>query len=408
MVRVYFDSLPPFFDYVKLDARLRALVEVAVGGRKRLARELFTDSAHYEVFNHLKKRPAEVMAGQRYVVLRYSWRRRYDKTSTYYVVGINSDGKLFINKLASVPWPEERAGGCGCVELHVVRDEAVMNVMGFDVDLEQSNVRSIPIEAGVLRYRLQGDLVLEAGPIKDVGEAYETELRWFLASELERHMSFVLARRASLVLSSRGISTSLRGERVVFEAIPRRTSSRRKEELVDKVGRLLSRELYYQDMGEALVERRFGESAGADKVSMSIYLTAGTIGSGYDAYAIELKPSAVAVLRAVEEAVRSIKFEAAKRVVHFGRHRLEVEAFPPRLTLLLKSPASDPEGLEERLVLSFQPSQLHVVPCELRVSHPEHGTVRYEVAQGLVATLRSVRTDPDFDLRLSHYSLKHL
>jgi len=342
------------------------------------------------------------------VVLRYSWRRRYDKTSTYYVVGINSDGKLFINKLASAPRPDERLGSRGCVELYAIRDETVTWVMGFDVDLEQSNVRSIPVEPRRVRYRVQGDLVVEAEPIEDARRSYESELKWFLTSELERHMSTVLAQRASLVLSSRGISTSIRGERVVFEAIPRRTSSRRKEELVDKVGRLLSRELYYQDMGEELVERRFGESAGADKVSMSIYLTAGTIGSGYEAYAIELKPSAVAVLRAVEEAMKSIEIDAGRRVIHFGRHRLEVDAFPPRLTLLLKSPARDPEGLEERLILSFQPSQLRIVPCELKVSHPEHGTVRYEVTQGLEVALGSVRTDPDFDLRLSHYSLKHL
>jgi len=406
--RVYFDSLPPFFDYVKLDGRLQALVEAAVSGRKGLARGLFTNEVHFEVFKHLKKRPAEVMAGQRYVVLRYEWKRKYNRTSTYYVAGINSDGKLFINKLDSVPWPGERVGSCGCVELHVVKDEAVMNVMGFDVDLENSNVKSIPVDVRMLRYRLQGDLVLEAMPVSDVRGEYESGLRWFLRSELERHMSSVLALRASLALSSHGISASVERGTVVFEAVPRRAPKERREELIGKVCRLLERELYYHDVGDALVEQRPGELVKASEASFMVRPARGTQGSGYEAYAIDLSPSATSVLRAVEEAVRSIRFEAARRVVHFGRHRLEVEAFPPRLTLLLESPTRDPEGLGERLVLSFQPSQLHVVPCELRVSHPEHGAVRYEVTQGLVATLRSVRTDPDFDIRLSYYSLKHL
>jgi len=411
------DLLSSFFDAVDLVEELRPFVRLAVAGRKRRTKEMFTNKAHYEVFKHLRRRPFEVRMSRRYVLLRYDWNVMDRTRVTNYVVGVNSDGKLFINKLFFPPAHRSSLGEHLGVKVTASYDCDFMEVMGFDCDLEVSPVKSIPAPAPdggwhAARYRLQGDLVLFAQPVGDVRSVYRAVVEERATEFVTRELSNMLIDRISLVLAAHSISARRRrgrsGDMLIVEAVPYRSSEEERERAVRKLFKLIERELYYDDVARGVVMA--GQADCAESARIYIGQTRDSTTSQYLAYAIEARPSSTAILRSVREVVNGLDLRAGRRVVHFGRHKVVIaHAYPSRFTAAVRLPVHDPEGLEEPRLFHFEEPRLYVEPGgEVEVHHPEHGVAKYDVVKGLEASLASVSVDPIFDLRLSHYSLKHL
>jgi hypothetical protein len=421
------DSLSTFFSRVDPEPILRAFLAEYRGGRRRRVRQLFTNDIHFEVFKHLPKRSAKVYVSKSYVVLEFHFKvrdrwAREDFTihESYYVIGVNTDGKLFINKLERRPAAEGLADtlvgwGRDVVEFHATGDDSVAWVMGFNADLERGPIKAIPPPAAEERtmwlIRIQGDLVMNVDICDDISATYLRVLKGELGGHVAAALREVLLERIMLTLASRGITSERVRNRLIVEAVPRYKPHEYEDTVAQKILSLLERELYYQDLGLRLKLTKpsyYVDPVDNDTIKVQVSSDRGRYGSPYRPIAIEAEPSVAAVGRAVEQIMRGLHVEVGRRVVYHGRHKVTFQGYPSRLTISARLPINNLDGLEDTRVFNIGLGAYYIAPGPLEVTHAEHGTHRYQVTKGLVATFQGVRVAPDFDNRLSHYALKAL
>jgi len=393
-------TLHLFFDGVGLAEPLARFVALAIAGRKKETEGMFTNDLHYEVFKHLKRRPDEVILAPSYVALIYRYRFRNREAKSVYFVGINSDGKLFINRVRWEPLALSDLGGCMGVKVSLSSDDKFREVMMFDYDAEGERIKSIPVpgQRGSARYRVQGDLLLIVRPIESAHNEYfklvKERLFWFIFRELRN----VLIDRTSLLLASHGISTirlqRRSGDELLLEAIPRRLCFIKRAIMVERLSGLIRDELYCDDIDEITIS--------------NINPVDEPRNFRYAVYSIAPTPRSGSVMEIVDKVISELNPRAERRTIYFGRHKIVVSAYPLRLVATVNLPASDPEVGREPRIFTFVAPALYVEPCEIEVSHPEHGTVKYDIVEPVEMSFANVEVHPDFVSRLSYYALKRL
>jgi hypothetical protein len=82
-------------DKIGLKAPLAKVLYCYLRRRKNETIALFTNQVHYAIFKTLSNKPLTIYVSGNYVVLEFAGESR----NHYYVLGINTDGKVFINKI---------------------------------------------------------------------------------------------------------------------------------------------------------------------------------------------------------------------------------------------------------------------------------------------------------------------
>jgi hypothetical protein len=403
---------------------IEVLREIVNGKRNRLERK-FTNKCHYEMFKHIPLTPTRIIVSENYMILEYerTIMRRWDsyKHSTYYVIGINSDGKLFINKLdTGIPyrvWTGRLNMKNGKnVELYTTNDHAVHHILGYQADLENMMDKTIPQynENGEIcqSYRIQGDLCLIIDTDRDVYNYYLGWIKHSTYDQIERILKRTILLRISNILNSYNIVTAIGNDRIAIEAIPRYLDDYEIKGILNKIRDILYSELYISDIAPTLqienIYRDWNSKYSGTDIYITLTMGRGSYGEPYKPIVISVDISEQTVRKFVDHVLKDLELKSDRRVIYHGRHKITYNGYPSQMTLATQLPLLNLDGVENTHVLNINIDRVYLDEGELRIDHVEHGSYTYKIAKPLLVRFQSTIVDPLNDNRLSYYALKNL
>jgi len=410
-----------------VDPRVWRAVVALLRGKRRSVRDLFTNELHYEAFKNVRFNVDALWLSRSYALVAlaqtvkprgpYSRPRTY---SHYYVLGVNSDGRLFINKVEGRFPPEEALDAPLCLVcdggrralVYFVEDSDVYQVMGYDFDMEASPAKALPLSTG--GHRLQGDVVLTVNLTgEDAWSAYSNDMVFALRRDVEAVIEREVAARISLLLAEKGISSTLRGGEL---SIPAPVEGGK--EALEKVAKLIADELYVEDVARRSVEadiyvdyeRRVyfldRETKAAPLLVRVRFSGQRPFGERFGEITVRCYGDGAASWYA-EEIWSQVRPRAEPRARLMGRHRVEYVAYPSVINLTWEAPFNTVLG-ERAFVLTASSPQVLFEEGTLRVTHPEHGVAEYAVREKMYGEFAGVAVRRDFVDRLSVYALRRL
>jgi hypothetical protein len=350
-------------------------------------------------------------------------RRRWDsyKSNTYYVIGINSDGKLFINKINThIPgklWIGElklkNGRTCG---LYTARDDDVYIALGYVMDLENSKDKTIPqidMDGKTIRsYRVQGDLVLMISSYEDVYNDYIGFIKHSIYDQIERILKRTILLRISNILNSYNIATAIGNDRIAIEAIPRYLDDYEIKAILNKLRDTLYSELYVSDIAPTLqienIYRDWNNKYSGTDIYITLTIGRGSFGSPYKPIVISIEISEQIVRKFIDHALKDLELKVDRRVIYHGRHKITYNGYPSQMTLATQLPLLNLDGVENTYVINVNIDRIYLNEGELRIDHVEHGSYTYKIAKPLLVRFESTNVDRLNDNRLSYYALKTL
>jgi hypothetical protein len=349
--------------------------------------------------------------------------RRWDsyKHSTYYVIGINSDGKLFINKLdTGIPyrvWTGRLNMKNGKnVELYTTNDHAVHHILGYQMDLENMMDKTIPQynENGEIcqSYRIQGDLCLIIDTDRDVYNYYLGWIKHSTYDQIERILKRTILLRISNILNSYNITTAIGNNNLAIEAIPRYLDDIEIKGILNKLRDILYKELYVSDIAPTLqienIYREWNSKYSGTDIYITLTIGRGSFGSPYKPIVISIEISEQIVRKFIDHALKDLELKVDRRVIYHGRHKITYNGYPSQMTLATQLPLLNLDGVENTHVLNINIDRVYLDEGELRIDHVEHGSYTYKIEKPLLVRFQSTIVDPLNDNRLSYYALKTL
>jgi hypothetical protein len=418
-----------FLNEKGVDKRLIEFLNFYSMGKRDRTRKMFTNELHYEIFKHLPLIPKGIHVSKNYVLIEFE--REYERKKIWdsyrvhmysqYLVGINSDGKLFINKvdfriLDSMYLGDVMFRNYGRVEAYFMRDEYVMHCLGYDVDLENGIVKSIPIYSDdgkpFENYRVQGDLRLSINAFEEVDKYYSHLVRIEVFDEIFRILSRIVLERVSNVLAQYNIPTEWNRNILASLIIPRHKKDDEIKSMIDEIVKLLEKEIYLSDMSnDYIIRNKYRDytfpSVPYD-ICIEIDVGRGTFGFRYLPMTINVRLSNEVIDKFTDHVMKNLRFESDKRVIYFGRHKITYEGYPFQFTIATQLPLLNLDGVNDEIVMNINLRQYHMAKGKMTIEHVEHGKYEYNVERDIVVSFGSTLVHRENDSRLGYYALKNL
>ena len=428
-------KLPPMSDFSliegDIDYRIMGFIYGLFKNKKRL-KSLMTNNIHYEVARHLKtSKVRKIILSRNYCVLMIA-----GKNGRYipYLVGINSDGKLFINKL-----PLERSQVRALCRrepikkygmISIIKEKSLLSALHF-INLENAEEKKFPI-ADFFNYRLQGDLYAhQHASYNSAIRMYKCYLFFDFERKIANLFREIVNNRISKLLAEYNISTYIE-ENEVYVPIPKYISRLMARKIMKKIMDIIVNELYLADMKIGKVQETYDVThiyfAGIEKqiaLSISLEMKTGRV-CNYIVISSFVFPEHIKKLFSKEYQVLESALKKQRTTTEIGRHRLEFFAYPTNLTVSVKLDLFEDSAPREIIVpvtythsfgvasvtpqgeLRFTKGLGYLVFDEIKISHPEHGTIKYEVEAPTLLTFYTSPLDDEFVARCNHYAFKKL
>jgi hypothetical protein len=250
---------------IDINNRLAILLYHYLRGEKGKVIKLFTNKVHYEIFKQLWNKPLAIYVSRNYIVLHFQGNSR----SHFYVIGINTDKRIFINKIRDF---DNYRARIVCeyrddfdkesdynIPIYLVEDKDVFRAMGFEEDIENGEEKVIPKyrkdgdrEEMIITYRIQGDLILRV----TTEDVFFGNIRQLVIEQVNQILNRVILLRIQSVLADIGISSQIirrfNREVLMFRAFPRNTSLEEEEYYLENLIEILKRKLNISDIAERI------------------------------------------------------------------------------------------------------------------------------------------------------------
>jgi len=390
---------------------IQFLCKYIYDGRKK-TRKMFTNLIHFEVFKHLPKLPDKVAVSSSYMVLHYEFVIGKNDGVGNYLVGVNSDGKLFINEIEVTSWwnPFSDYQLVGIisvregvnVELFKFDDTLIYGILGFDYDFENSADKLVPVKIGGLmihRYRVQGDLILNI----QGDDAYFEEINQRLRVAVEEILRRIVLQRIVAILEDLGLAVERQETRLRIRSLPRWLDRKKEYSLVEKLEKYIVSKLDVRDLGAKLVSNRVSYNPDQEPlVIINTFIGLGAFGEIYLPIVVECNFSDELINSYASSILRSLDIKKSWNIVRVGRHFVRYYGYPQRITISTKFPDN------EDYIIEIRTGTFYVDSGKIYIYHPEHGEVQIEVREPLTVFFTSTRIDRTFEDRLNYYTLKLL
>jgi hypothetical protein len=377
------------------------------------------------MFKHIPLKPNSIMVSENYVILEFkrTIKRRWDSydSYTYYLIGINSDGKLFINKLVNESISYRVIGELNLkngwkTELRLTHDTAIHILLGYLIDMENSTDKTIPQHTITGEtfgsYRLQGDLVLAISSDENVYNYYIGFIKRSIYDQIERILKRTILLRISNILNSYNIITTIGNNNLAIEAIPRYLDDHEIKAILNNLRDILYKELYVSDIAPTLqienIYREWNNKYSGTDIYITLTIGRGSYGNPYKPIVISVEISEPIVGKFTDHVLKDLELKCDRRVIYHGRHKISYKGYPSQMTIATQLPLLNLDGVENTHVLNINIDRIYLDEGELRIDHVEHGSYTYKIAKPLLVRFQSTIVDPLNDNRLSYYALKNL
>lgn len=383
---------------------LRDVIKVLVnkGKGKEKLKEQFTNDMHYQLFKNIKyKHLIQILLTENYVI--FTTKNKY---TTSYLIGINSDNKLFINVIdrglyrPGYEYQNIKIEKCyeidniNYINLLIGDDNIVRTILLYDKDLELDNIEKIDIDGF---YRIQGDVVFEVHV--DYDFHLEHEILTQISEEIEIILKRIVLTRLQEFLMSYGVTSRIFGNgnpRLMIFGVAKKEDIliRQKtalEELIDKFTDILFFDL--KNKKKLIVE------VNVEKV----------FGGDYNRFIINVHTSEIATeiaLNIVKDIIKELK--PSENTINFGRHVIRYYGIPRAFTAKIKLPILDNLNRESEYLIPITLQNLYVLGRKILISHPEHGEKEIIVPEKVVIRPRNILIDVITAERLNYYALNKL
>jgi len=405
---------------IDINNRLAILLYHYLRRQKSKVIKLFTNRVHYEIFKQLWNKPLAIYVSRNYIVLHFQGNSR----SHFYVIGINTDKRLFINKIRDF---DNYGARIICkyhddfdkendynIPIYLVRDNDIFRAMGFEEDIENSEDKTIPKyrkdsdkEQMIRSYRIQGDLIFDVS----TEDVFFGNIRQLVIEQVDQILNRIILLRIQNVLADIGISSQIirrfNREALMFRAFPRDTSLEEEEYYLENLIEILKRKLNISDIAER-IKFAIGfdpDTIGYD-VGISFFNDRAEFGQRFKPTIIRALISWETLHKFADKIMSQLKLEPQDNIISRGRHLIRYHGYPSRFTILAKLPGAN--GVEEEYIIPINLDLLHIMKGKMYLYHPEHGSMAIDVGQNLAAEIHNVWLDDDFEERMNYYALKLL
>jgi hypothetical protein len=413
-------SPPYFFDLLKelaklgVDSRLLSLLEKYLAKKKDKCKDMFTNRVHFRIFKQLPLRPVLIVASPSYLVFCFVSKNRHGRYSTYYVVGVNSDGKLFINQIFCFSIQGfYRIVADYPLRTYFTQDEEVWLNLGFEADLEKSSCKKIfpsfsergfsdelRREDFAGEFRLQGDVCVRCNRVGSLEEAFVSAVSTAIERQVEAVIASTVLRRIQLAFADVGLSSEIsQGVLRVF-CLPHRYAWTSLAFGFKQALFGIIKEIDFSDIihGVECPDVQPNERVGFDIREERWFGSFKPISITVDLPHFFVSDYARLVARQVD-------FTVKEQVVYFGRHKITYTGYPSRFMINATLPFKDEYGRPVSALFDVNLSDYFVDVGKLIAEHPEHGKVEVEVCSPFIATFFSVNTTSRFQHRLNYHLL---
>jgi len=427
-----------------------------VKGKEGIDESMFTNPLHYKLFKSMRRKKAIGLAENYVLFYPKSWFVEPVPSGHgfYYLIGVNSDLKLFCNLLESSRWGYHLAGRSlrsafeefswfhrGQLSREADRkmwayrvlsgypiglaELSIESVLGFSKDLETASDKSITESEeswSMSGYRLQGDICIYPRPFSSlrammhdykgavIGEAWRTAARF---------LKIVIARRILDILENMGITAEFSEEETVnFYGVPK-SLLKKPEKLSSLMKNFLERiveELPLQDLGiKKNVEWRgyyyfcwikegvFKREDNLPALSISTEVDREDSLGNYLLVKIKVSPSYFYCIPFLEKALEDVDIAFDEQTVNVGRHKIVYEGLPRKFSFKLRVASG------EEVYASVHVPILYIkAGSVLKATHPEHPTVEVKIKQYCAASLSPIRISPLTHVKFNAFVLKSL
>jgi len=258
-----------------LNPVLKPVLEASLAGRRPPA-SLFDPVSYRYYLRYVKPKIARVMGGPgggelvihvspSYILYSAGLRIRGRRHYYHYILGVDSDSKVFVNRVNGPPlWYDRELPVGGLVTVRTTSDQQMRWVLGYDVDLGDREEVTIGGVDGLVRYRIQGDIVLRVEPLTAI-------INYVSYREVVAHIRLLLLDVVNRILLDRGFSTVADREAVILWGLaPRRRARLYARAILEELAR---------GLGELLGDVRVDWGANVIDVN----------GGGFEGYTVQVR-----------------------------------------------------------------------------------------------------------------------
>jgi len=395
---------------------------------KKECKKLFTNQLHYAIFKNLPRFPVTVCVSPNYAVYVYEFKIGSNVGTSFYLFGINSDSRIFVNQLDNVIMddaekvfeivPSFANEIKKPIIVYKISDKLIHNNLGYQVDLENESDKTIPryfktidysdisrplSERAYLSYRIQGDVIMAVSDPSD----YFAELRRELSDRIRNTMRSVVLQRISNVLGDVGISVNTGLESLWFNALPIHLKRKNYAELIEKLSEFIVDNVNVRDLeAELTLEDPFNVNRESDKIALIVSEGRAGFGERFRPIVIEVSPSRGLADKWADKVLQNVKLDKNWRIIRVGRHLVRYRGYPNRFTITTKL-FEDQDGNDE-YIIPVRLNRIYISSGEIYIYHPEHGQSEIKVLEDVSAEFVSTHISRIFEDKMNYYALKNL
>ena len=406
------------FESIGMRPILKHFLVKYLEGEKKATINLFTNAIHYNAVKSLQNVPECIYVTQNYAILVFKYVGRYTESQHYYLIGINSDGKLFVNKLRlfrgcaikTLAYYVKRIGKDAetTFPIYLTTDEYVRESLGYQVDLETLEIKLIPIQDPAdsrIAYRVQGDLVFHIRPENEFFEM----LSRVITDRVEEILRRIILERIQNVLADFGISSRIvrrfRREAIIFRGIPRDLSWPETQYYLNKIFGIIKKKLDHKDIADNITQaNEFEINDENDEIGIDILTDRAGFQERFEPIIINVFFSRKVLQKFVSNIMNNLRLEPQEHIISLGRHLIRYYGYPSRFTISVKLPR-DVNGNEDYLI-PINLDLIHVVKGKVYLFHHEHGGEEIIMRENVTVLITHTEIDEDFENRLNYIALK--
>jgi len=413
---------------LNVNETLKGFLSKSLFRGKKECKNLFTNKLHYAIFKNLPRFPVTVCVSPSYAVFVYEFKIGSNTGVGFYLFGVNSDSKIFINQLDNVVLDEAEKifeiipSFANEIKkpiiVYKISDKLIHNNLGYQVDLENESDKTIPryfnnfdiskinkplFERAYLSYRIQGDIVMNISDSND----YFVELENRLGERIDNIITNIVLQRISAALGEIGISANVASDSLWFDALPRRLMWRESEEMLENLRNFLIDNVDIKDL-EAKFVATDPFRINHENAEIALIVREGRVSFGdrFRTIVVEAFSSQGLLRKWTQKVISNVSMDKDWRILRVGRHLIRYHGYPNRLTISARL-FQDIDGNDE-YIIPVRLDRVYVSAGELYVYHPEHGQNMYKIAEDISARFESTNVSRDFENKMNYYALKYL
>jgi len=399
-----------------INDKLAILLYHYLRGEKNKAIRLFTNRIHFEIFKKLWNKPLAIYVSKNYIVLHF----RGNGRSHFYVFGINSDTKLFVNKIRDF----DNYGARIIFEYHhdedynipiyLVEDKDIRRAMGFEEDIENAEDKVIPKyrkngdrEEMVITYRIQGDLIFRIS----TEDNFLANIREIVIDQVDQILNRVILQRIQGILADLGISSQIvrrfRREALLFRAFPRDMSMEEIGYHLENLVEILKRKLNISDIAERIKFTIGFDSDPMDHdIAINLFNERAEFGQRFEPTIIRVLINWRILDKFTNKIMSQLRLEPQDNIINRGRHLIRYYGYPSRFTILAKLPSAN--GAEDEYIIPINLNVIHITKGKMYLYHPEHSSTEINIIQNIAGEITNVQLDDDFEERMNAIAIRLL